>query len=53
MCHINIQLDEVSSMLTTFNTPYGHYQWKWLPFGISSALEVFQWKMHELIEGLR
>lgn len=23
-----------------------------MPFGISSAPEVFQWKMHEVIEGL-
>ena len=28
--YINIQLDEVSSMLTTSNASFGHYQWKWL-----------------------
>ena len=26
--YINIQLDEVSSMLTTSNASFGHYQWK-------------------------
>ena len=45
-------LDEESSKIMTFNTPFGWYRWKRLPFGISSAPEVFQCKMHELIEGL-
>ena len=49
----HIPLDEASSMLTTFNSLFGRYRWKWLPFGISSAPEVFQRKMHEVIEGLR
>ena len=33
--------------------PFGRYKWKRLPFGICSAPEVFQRKMHELIEGLK
>ena len=49
----HIELDEESSKLTTFNTPFGRYKWKRLPFGICSAPEVFQRKMHELIEGLK
>ena len=48
--HVN--LDEESSYLTTFQTPFGRYRWKRMPFGISSAPEVFQRKMHELIEGM-
>ena len=48
--HVN--LDEESSYLTTFQTPFGRYRWKRMPFGISSAPEVFQRKMQELIEGL-
>ena len=48
----HVQLDEESSYLTTFHTPFGRYRWKRLPFGINSAPEVFQRKMHELIEGL-
>ena len=45
-------LDEKSSYLTTFQTPFGRFRWKRMPFGISSAPEVFQRRMHELIEGL-
>ena len=48
----HVSLDEESSFLTTFQTPFGHYRWKRMPFGISSAPEVFQRKMHELIERL-
>ena len=47
-----ICLDEKSSMITTFNTPFGRYRWKRLPFGISSAPEVSQHRMHQLVEGL-
>ena len=47
-----VPLDQESSLLTTFNTPYGRYRWKRMPFGISSAPEVFQRRMHEVIEGL-
>ena len=49
----HVPLDEVSSLLTTFNTPFGRYRWKRMPFGISSAPEVFQRRMHEVIEGLQ
>ena len=47
-----VELDEESSRLTTFNTPFGRYRCKHMPFGISSAPEVWQRKMHETIEGL-
>ena len=47
-----VELDEESSRLTTFNTPFGRYRWKRMPFGISSAPEVWQRKMHKTIEGL-
>ena len=47
-----VKLTEASSYLTTFNTPFGRYRWKRMPFGISSAPEVWQQKMNELIEGL-
>ena len=48
----HIKLDNGSSHLTTFNTPFGRYRWKRMPFGIRSAPEVFQRRMHELIEGV-
>ena len=44
-----MKMDDKSSYLTTFNTPFGRYRWKRMPFGIRSAPEV---KMHELIQGL-
>ena len=48
----HVSLEEQSTYLTTFQTPFGRYRWKRMPFGISSAPEVFQRKMHEFIEGL-
>ena len=48
----HVALDDESSYLTTFHTPFGRYRWRRLPFGISSAPEVFQRRMHQLIEGL-
>ena len=48
----HIGLDEKSYMITTFNTPFGQYRWKRLPFGISSVPDVFKRRMHQLVEGL-
>ena len=39
-----IELDAESKRLCTFNTPFGRYCMRRLPFGISSAPEVFQKK---------
>ena len=47
-----VELDQASRLLTTFNTPFGRYCWKRMPFGINSAPEVWQRKMQEHIEGL-
>jgi hypothetical protein len=35
----HVELDDESSYLTTFNTPFGRYRWLRMPFGISSAPE--------------
>lgn len=48
----HIELDEQSSKLTTFWTPFGRYRWTRLPFGIAPAPEIFQIKLQEVIEGL-
>lgn len=48
-----IPLDKDSQRLTTFITPYGTYCFKRLPFGITSAPEIFQRKMGETLEGLQ
>jgi hypothetical protein len=47
-----IKLDHESSMLTTFNTPFGRYRWTRMPFGISPAGEIFQRRLDQAIEGL-
>jgi len=48
----HVSLDEQSPFLTTFNTPFGQYLWKRMPFGIKSTPEIFQRTMHERTEGL-
>ena len=47
-----IRLEEKSSYYTTFNSPFGRYRFKRLPFGIISAQDLFQQKMDELFEGM-
>ena len=47
-----IKVDEQSSKLLTFNTPFGRHRFKRLPFGILSASKVFQKKIAEIIQGL-
>ena len=47
-----IPLSEETRHYTTFITPYGRYQFNKLPFGISSAPELFQSRMNRLLEGL-
>jgi len=47
-----IELDEESSKLTTFNTPFGRYRWLRLLFGLSSAPEEFQRRQHQVVESL-
>ena len=49
----HVPLDEQSSLLTTFHIPFGRYRWMRMPFGISSAPEVFQGHIHQIIEGLQ
>ena len=48
----HVELEEKSSYLTTFGTPWGRYRWKRMPFGISPAPEEFQRRMDEALEGL-
>lgn len=47
-----IPLHPDSCKLTTFITPFGRFQFKRLPFGITSAPEIFQRKMMETLQGL-
>ena len=48
----HVELDDESSYLTTFNTPFGRYRWLRMPFGISSAPEEYQRRQDQAIEGL-
>lgn len=47
-----IKLSQESSKLTTFNTIYGRYRFKRLPFGVISAQDEFQRRVDEAYEGL-
>ena len=46
-----VKLSESSSPLTTFITPFGRFRFQRLPFGITSAPEIFQ-RMSEILLGL-
>ncbi|XP_061193379.1 uncharacterized protein K02A2.6-like [Saccostrea echinata] len=48
----HIQLDEESSKLTTFNTPFGRYKYLRMPMGINSAPEIFQRTVSQLFEDI-
>ena len=45
-----IMVDDESSKLLTFATPFGRFRFKRLPFGIHSASEIFQQTISEIIE---
>ena len=45
-------LEEDSSALTTFSTPFGRYMWTRLPFGLSVSSEIFQKRLLQALEGL-
>ena len=47
-----VELDEKSQNLIAFNTPFGRYKWKRMPFGIKSASEEYQMRMQEALEGI-
>ena len=47
-----IPVEEDSQLLTTFITPLGRYCFNKLPFRISSALELIQKRMNEILHGL-
>ena len=48
--HLSVR--ECDQKLTTINTHKGLYQWKRLPFGVSSASAIFQSVMDRLLSGL-
>ena len=49
---LQIELDDQSSRLTTFQTPWGRHRWLRMPYGISPAPEYFQQKLDQNLQGL-
>ena len=47
---LHIELDEEFSILTTFQTPWGRYCWRRMPFGISPAPEYFHQRLDQSLE---
>ena len=47
------ELDDKSSLLTTFNSPWGRWRYKRMPYGISPAPEIFQQKLNQCLDGLK
>ena len=48
----HLELDEESSKLTTFSTPYGRFRWLRLPFGLNVSSEIFQKRLNQELLGL-
>ena len=48
----HVELDEESSLLTTFQTCFGCYKWLHLPFGICASAEIFQKNILEALSNL-
>ena len=47
-----IELDPESAKLCTFNTPFGRYMFKRLPFGLTCSQDIFQRIMSEMMEDI-
>ena len=47
-----VRLEEESREYTTFITPFGRYQYRKMPFGISAAPEFFQRQMNKILGGM-
>ena len=50
--HWQIPLDEESSYLTTFRTPFGRFRFLQLPFGLNCAQEVYHKRVHEMFDDM-
>jgi RNase H-like domain found in reverse transcriptase/Reverse transcriptase (RNA-dependent DNA polymerase)/Integrase zinc binding domain/gag-polyprotein putative aspartyl protease len=47
--YYQLELDEASRKYTAFPTPYGLYQWKVMPMGLTNAPAIFQRAMNEIL----
>lgn len=48
----HVVLDQESSLLTTFETPFGRYRWCRLPFGTKVSSELFQKRLYQVLGDL-
>ena len=48
----SVPLEEESQLLTTFNSPFGRYCYKRLPFGLNVSQDLFQRAMDNILDGL-
>ena len=48
----NHKLDEESSKLTTFGTPFGQYRYLRMPMGASLSSDIYQYKVDGHLEGI-
>jgi len=49
----HLKLDDESSRLTTFETPFGRYRWRRLCFGLNAAPEIFAERLNAALAGLK
>ena len=48
----HVVLDEESARLMMFDTLFGRYYWRRLPFCLSVSFEIFQKRIHQALDGL-
>jgi len=48
-----LKLDKESSMITTFETPFGRYRWLRLAMGLSLSPEIFASRIQAALSGLK
>ena len=48
-----VELDNESSLLTTFNTPWGKYKWLRLPFGLKVSADIFQERLNAVLKEVK
>ena len=48
----HVVLDDESSKLTTFSTPFGRYRWLRMQFGCNVSSEIFRTRLQQSLDGL-